>query len=44
MHPVGAAIVVAAGLFVIWRERKLGFDRARAAERRAEGPTAGPTV
>ena len=24
---VGAAIVIAAGLFVIWRERKLGLDR-----------------
>ena len=23
----GAAIVIAAGLFVIWRERKLGVDR-----------------
>jgi drug/metabolite transporter (DMT)-like permease len=29
---VGAAIVVAAGLFVIWRERQLGLQRARAAE------------
>jgi len=32
---VGAAIVAAAGLFVIWRERRLGLERARAAE--AEG-------
>jgi drug/metabolite transporter (DMT)-like permease len=39
----GAAIVIAAGLFVIWRERRLGLDRT--AERRAEGPpTGGPTV
>jgi len=38
---VGAAIVVAAGLFVIWREHKLGIDRAK--ERRAEGPPTGPT-
>jgi drug/metabolite transporter (DMT)-like permease len=30
---VGAGIVVLAGLFVIWRERKLGLDRAE-----AEGP------
>jgi len=29
---VGAAIVTAAGLFVIWRERQLGLQRARAAE------------
>ena len=29
---VGAAIVVAAGLFVLWRERRLGLKRARAAE------------
>jgi drug/metabolite transporter (DMT)-like permease len=27
---VGAAIVTAAGLFVIWRERRLGLERARA--------------
>ncbi len=33
---VGAAIIAAAGLFVIWRERQLGLQRARA----AEGPTA----
>src|SRR4051812_47149322 len=35
---VGAAIVVAAGLFVLWRERQLGLRRARA----AEGPPSGP--
>jgi drug/metabolite transporter (DMT)-like permease len=29
---IGAAIVVAAGLFVLWRERKLGLKRARDAE------------
>jgi drug/metabolite transporter (DMT)-like permease len=29
---VGAAIVAGAGLFVIWRERKLGVQRARAAQ------------
>jgi drug/metabolite transporter (DMT)-like permease len=34
---VGAVIVIAAGLFVIWRERKLGLDRTE--EKRAEGPT-----
>ena len=28
---VGAVIVTAAGLFVIWRERQLGLERARAA-------------
>ena len=33
---VGAAIIAVAGLFVIWRERQLGLQRARA----AEGPTA----
>jgi drug/metabolite transporter (DMT)-like permease len=33
---IGAAIVVAAGLFVIWRERQLGIQRAR----EAEGPSA----
>jgi len=33
----GAAIVIAAGLFVIWRERKLGLDRTE--EKRAEGPS-----
>jgi drug/metabolite transporter (DMT)-like permease len=34
---VGAAIVVAAGLFVLWRERQLGLRRARD----AEGPPSG---
>ena len=34
---VGAAIVAAAGLFVIWRERQLGLKRVRA----AEGPPMG---
>jgi len=34
---VGAAIVVAAGLFVLWRERQLGLRRAR----EAEGPPPG---
>ena len=29
---VGASIVAAAGLFVIWRERQLGVQRAREAE------------
>jgi drug/metabolite transporter (DMT)-like permease len=29
---IGAAIVVAAGLFVLWRERKLGLKRLRDAE------------
>jgi drug/metabolite transporter (DMT)-like permease len=29
---VGAAIIAAAGLFVIWRERRLGLERARDAE------------
>jgi drug/metabolite transporter (DMT)-like permease len=33
---VGAAIIAAAGLFVIWRERQLGLERARA----GEGPSA----
>ena len=33
---IGAAIIAAAGLFVIWRERQLGLQRARA----AEGPPA----
>jgi drug/metabolite transporter (DMT)-like permease len=34
---LGAAIVVAAGLFVLWRERQLGLKRARD----AEGPPSG---
>jgi drug/metabolite transporter (DMT)-like permease len=33
---VGAAIVIASGLFIIWREQRLGLERAR--ERRAAGP------
>jgi drug/metabolite transporter (DMT)-like permease len=28
----GAALIVLAGLFIIWRERRLGFQRARARE------------
>jgi drug/metabolite transporter (DMT)-like permease len=36
---VGAAIVAASGLFVIWRERQLGLERARA--RAASGPPSG---
>jgi drug/metabolite transporter (DMT)-like permease len=40
---IGAAIVIGAGLFVIWREHRLGLDRTE--EKRAEGPpTGGPTV
>jgi drug/metabolite transporter (DMT)-like permease len=35
----GAAIVAGAGLFVIWRERQLGLERARA--RAAAGPPTG---
>jgi drug/metabolite transporter (DMT)-like permease len=34
---IGAAIITAAGLFVIWRERQLGLQRMRA----AEGPPTG---
>lgn len=33
---LGAAIVTGAGLFVIWRERQLGLQRARAAEGRPQ--------
>ncbi len=36
---VGAGVVIAAGLFVIWRERKLGLDRSE--EKRVVGPTPG---
>jgi drug/metabolite transporter (DMT)-like permease len=36
---LGAAIVIAAGLFVIWREHWLGLERA--AQRQAQGPTPG---
>jgi drug/metabolite transporter (DMT)-like permease len=39
---LGAALVIAAGLFVIFRERSLGIDRTR--EREAETPPAGPAV
>jgi len=35
---IGAAIIAGAGLFVIWRERQLGLQRARAVERAASGP------
>ncbi|ADZ69903.1 DMT family transporter [Polymorphum gilvum] len=34
---IGAAIVIAAGIFVIFRERRLGFDRTR--DRRASTPS-----
>jgi drug/metabolite transporter (DMT)-like permease len=34
---IGAGIVIAAGLFVIWRERRLGIERARS--KRAQTPT-----
>jgi drug/metabolite transporter (DMT)-like permease len=37
---LGAVIIAAAGLFVIWRERRLGIERARA---RAKARTAVPT-
>lgn len=37
---VGAGIVIAAGLFVIWRERRLGLERAEA--NAAAPPPAGP--
>src|SRR5215212_1680300 len=36
---VGSAIVAGSGLYVIWRERQLGLERARA--RAASGPPAG---
>jgi drug/metabolite transporter (DMT)-like permease len=36
---VGSAIVAGSGLFVIWRERQLGLERARA--RAASGPPTG---
>lgn len=39
---IGACIVIAAGLFVIYRERQLGIDRSRAKE--AQVPPAGPPV
>jgi drug/metabolite transporter (DMT)-like permease len=34
----GTAIVIASGVFVIWRERRLGILEARAASRRASTP------
>ena len=34
---IGAVIIAAAGLYVIWRERQLGLQRVRA----AEGPPTG---
>jgi drug/metabolite transporter (DMT)-like permease len=37
---LGAAIIAAAGLFVIWRERQLGIERARA-RAKARTPTPG---
>ena len=39
---LGAGIVVAAGLFVIWRERQLGIERARS--KRAQSPTNTPST
>jgi hypothetical protein len=33
----GAAIVIGAGLFVIWREHRLGIERTRS--KRAQTPT-----
>ena len=39
---VGAALVIAAGLFVIFRERSLGIDRTL--EREAETPPVGPAI
>jgi drug/metabolite transporter (DMT)-like permease len=38
----GAVLVIAAGLFVIFRERRLGIDRT--VEREAETPPTGPAV
>jgi len=35
---IGGAIIIASGLFIIWRERQLGIERARAAK---ISPTAG---
>jgi drug/metabolite transporter (DMT)-like permease len=34
---IGTAIVIAAGLFVIWREHRLGIERTRS--KRAQTPT-----
>jgi drug/metabolite transporter (DMT)-like permease len=39
---VGAAIVIASGLFVIWREHKLGLDRKRA-QQLTSSPVGPPT-
>jgi drug/metabolite transporter (DMT)-like permease len=39
---LGAGIVIAAGLFVIWRERRLGIERARS--KRAQSPTNTPST
>jgi hypothetical protein len=39
---LGAAVVVAAGLFVIFRERALGINRQK--EKQAATPPAGPPV
>ena len=39
---VGSAIVVASGLFVIWRERRLGLERIRTSA--GEGPPVGKPV
>jgi len=39
---LGAVLVIAAGLFVIYRERELGIDRTL--EREAETPPVGPAV
>ena len=38
----GAGIVIAAGMFVIWRERQLGIERARS--KRAQSPTSTPST
>ncbi|CAA0098708.1 Riboflavin transporter [Starkeya nomas] len=39
---IGAAIVIGAGLFVIWRERQLGIERRR--EEEAATPPSGPAA
>jgi len=39
---IGAGIVIAAGLFVIWREHRLGIERARS--KRAQSPTNTPST
>ncbi len=36
---IGAAIVIAAGIFVIWREHRLGLARKKAAEMSSQRPT-----